>query len=207
MTPLDSAILERFVARYSRPKRILALSSDDIDRVASSMGKFLILANYFFTELRLAEHDYRVSVGNGLIPYDPAEEASVERMFAMWLAPYENTRAILVKLRRSGRKLIGTSLYLANARDARRVVAGDSPFFDESEERTWRWFYRANAGQEPPEGLRVDPDGRMYRQDGRLYAIPGLSSAAVIGMQSGDLASIPSRSFESIRAERLGLNR
>jgi hypothetical protein len=137
------------------------------------------VGNWLYEAVRLVEGNWRTEVIYGKTLYDPDEEASIMDFFREWSAPCDRCLREIDRISAKPSRIAGANRFKDNCTEARRVLAGQSPFFDDASNAA-RWT-RVTAFLHPsPCPVIVDDGGRIIEMTGEQLNIPGLEPTKVL---------------------------
>ncbi len=139
----------------------------------------LAVGNWLYGMVRLVEKNWRTEVIEGKTLYEPREEASIMHFYREWSAPCERCIDEIDQIRSTRSRVEGAEQFKSHCAEAKRILAGESPFFDDVNNAS-RWaavtaFLRPNVRP-----VRIDEDGRIFEMSGEQLHIPGLEPADVL---------------------------
>jgi hypothetical protein len=160
----------------------------------------LEIGNWIYGEVLRVEHDWRAEVLAGSILYDSVAEKTIRALIRRWGAPRERILSELTHFASERIHVRGADLFRRNCEEARAIVEGRGPFFDD-EENARRWegvtsFMRPNV-----EAICVNDQGQMFDSSGNQIQSPGLEPEKVREARS-KIHSGRRRTYQDIVAAR-----
>jgi hypothetical protein len=137
------------------------------------LEKVLAVGNWLYETIRLVERNWRREVIEGKALYDASEEASILDFFREWTAPCERCLKEISYVRSKRPRIEGADRFKSHCEEAKRVLAGNSPFFDDKSNAA-RWAGVTAFLRPEPRPVSVDERGHVFETTGERFAFPGL---------------------------------
>jgi hypothetical protein len=143
------------------------------------LEEVLAVGNWLYEMVRLVERNWRREVIEGKALYDPSEDTSIMDFFREWSAPCDRCLREIDLLNSKRLRVEGADRFKLHCVEASRVLAGQSPFFDDASNAT-RWAAVTAFLRPDPRPVRVDEDGRIFEMTGERFQMPGLEPADIL---------------------------
>jgi hypothetical protein len=174
------------ITRQSRnvKGRTLRIRKSRLKKVRATMRlrrleEVLAVGNWLYAAVHLVERNWRTEVIEGKTLYDPSEEASIMEFFRDWAAPCDRCFKEIDSFGPKRSEIAGAERFKRHYAEASKVLAGQSPFFDDANSAA-RWAAVTAFVRPNPRAVRVDDDGRIFEETGEQFRMPGLEPANIL---------------------------
>lgn len=162
---------DRPVPRRSRLRHFLRMKDrlPELSRLEQVLG----IGNWLYRTVRLIEHNWRTQVMEGKTLYDPNEDNEIMDLYRQWMLPCQRCTNQIDSFISRRFPVQGGDEFKKNYMEARNILAGHNPFFDDDDNAT-RWAGLTAFLRPQPRTVHVDDDGRIFDASGDELSIPGL---------------------------------
>ena len=143
----------------------------------------LAIGNWLYDAVRLVETNWRKEVLEGKTVYDPKDEALILDYFRQWSAPCHRCHQEIMRFQSKTTKIDGADRFLSHCTEAKEILAGHNPFFDEASNAS-RWASITEFLRPKARPVRVDEQGRLFEMNGEQFVFPGLEPERVRRLKS-----------------------